>query len=228
MRDFDQVYLDGREDYSAITGKPGLVADEPYQPAALFTLKVTRVSANINQALPFVLFGWQQSQSQYRSQIQNVLSGGTVFDGLGGGKSAAIADSEKVIFSFTNGADTDTVEIESQDGSSYPELLFGSGIVPMRAQKVRISLSDETKSQQFSERLQFGNKTLFGLEKSQSLTPNSQKSPNQFQAGIIDLLSTPVDLGASVFLQSKIIAEQSFSLALTFEVSSFTRPLKAG
>jgi hypothetical protein len=226
--DFDEIYQRSREGYNSLAQQPGLVADAGGQPAAIFTLNITRVTASIAQPLPFVLFGQQLLQSQYAELVNPVLTGGTVFDGVTGGNPGAIADAEKKIFSFTNGGDTDTIEVTSQDGSAYPQLLNGSAIVPMQVNKMRLSLSDETKLLQFSQSLKIGNQSLFGKSTNQSLTPSSSKSPNQQQAGIIDLLSYPVALGASVFMQSKMIAEQGLVLSITFEVSSFSRPLQAG
>ena len=226
-------YVDGYESMQGPMAKTGVKSDplgrNNLQPAAQFTIRVRRNSINIaNGILPVALFGWQKYLSQYNQELsnQNVLPTATTgYDGVVGGITSA-PNASDLVFSYTDGVNTDTLTV-SCDENPYTEVLGASAFAPMLIQKIRMSLSDETQNSQFQQGIQVLRSTIFGKTTRQTIVPSTQKSPLQFQAGIVDLIDYPMTLDSSTFLIVPVLAVASFEVAFSFEVQAYSRPLEA-
>lgn len=203
-------------------------------PAATFTVKITRLTANIAGALPVCIFGPQKMQSQYvqfltdSSRLPNTT---TSYDGMYGGLNTnavapSIANATQKVFSFTDSAGpaTDLISVETVE-NPYPEVLDGIARNPMVCNRIRMSLSDPTQESQFSQSIEVLESTLYGKTESQIFTPQDEKSPNQFQQGIVDILRFEFDVNSQTFFVVPIINVANFTLTMSFSVADYARPL---
>lgn len=240
-----QNYLNNLPDgngYESFGGKQPAMINNPagnpiqknaLQPAAQFTVRISRLTADIvGQALPVAVFGWNKYFSQYIQNLSDarLIGAGTTYDGVVGGPSQAAlpttALADRLQYQFTNGANTDLLQVES-DENPYTELLAATGFTPMLVNKIRMSISDQTQNAQFNLGIQVIRSSTFGKIETQTIVPSTQKSPMQFQDGIVDLIDYPIVLDAQSYLVVPILDVANFAVALSFEVQSFSRPLQA-
>jgi hypothetical protein len=232
--------LDGYSgQYESLQGAPSTTLNNPngsplqknaLQPAAQFTLRITRLTANIAGNLPVALFGGNRSAAQYINDLSIGLPAATSFDGVVGGLTAAslpsIALADRLQFSYTSGAGTDLLQVEC-DENPYPEILAASTFTPMVINTIRMGLSDETKNAQFNLGIKAIRSSTFGKETKQTIVPQTQKSPMQFQAGIVDLVDFPSVIDAQTYFIMPVLPEAGFAISLSFNVQAFSRPLQA-
>lgn len=232
--------LDGYSgQYESFGGNPPSTLNNPngsplqknaLQPAAQFTLRISRLTANINGNLPVALFGGNRSAAQFVNDLTIGLPAGTTYDGMVGGKVAAappsIALADRLQFSFTQGGNTDLLQVEC-DENPYPEILAATEFTPMVINTIRMGLSDETKNAQFNMGIKAIRSSTFGKETKQTIVPQTQKSPMQFQSGIVDLVDFPSVIDAQTYFILPVLPEAGFAISLSFNVQAFSRPLQA-
>ena len=129
------------------------------------------------------------------------------------------------VFSFTDsGVTTDLIQVETVE-NPYPEVLDGIARNPMVCNRIRMSLSDPTQESQFAQSIEVLESTLYGKTESQIFTPQDEKSPNQFQQGIVDILRFEFDINSQTFFVVPIINVANFTLTMSFSVADYARPL---
>lgn len=184
---------------------------------AQLTINIKRVTATINENLPFVLFGRTSLKNYYKNQIVNpLLPSGVTYSNL---SVAAFATSEKVIFEFTQALNTDTVEVTLQNSNiTYPELLEALYTNMFEIGKIRHVISDTSSGAALNQQnlgLYFFKNTMFGKTESNTLNPLDYKRPEQQQVGIIDILETfRIDQERGIAGQLVPVVGQTVSLSL--------------
>ncbi len=190
-----------------------------YQEKANFAIQTKRLTANIAEELPYVLFGFAFLASGY-SEVINLPSGVTctVKAGLVQNTTDDAGTYKKVLLTYTSGANVDTVEITSKASSAYPTLLANMASDVFTISKVRQSISPATETSQFATQLAVVNKSIFGKAESNDINLDSYKKPEQFQSGIIDIgLNCSLDK-ESAFVGS-LIAVAGITVTNSFSVS---------
>jgi hypothetical protein len=175
----------------ASNGVPSGAAGEMRSVAQL-SINIKRVTNTISENLPFVIFGRTSLKNYYKNQIVNpLLPSGVTYSNL---SVAAFATSDKVIFTYTQALNTDTVEVTLQNSNiTYPELLEALYTNMFEIGKIRHVISDTTTGAALAQQnlgLFFFKNTMFGKTESNTLNPVDYKNPQQQQAGIIDIPET--------------------------------------
>lgn len=171
---------------------PGNVAT-----AAQFTIQVKRLTATIAAPLPVMLFDPIDRANGYRQALQSRLPAGVTITSAEGGEATGKPDSFQ--FVFASGANTDTVVV-SCTTAPYPSFLDALVTDMFDLTKIRVSLSDPSQVVQFQQELLFKSKSMFGLGTENPVVPENFRSPQQYQAGIVD-----VDVNAKFDKQTGII-----------------------
>lgn len=187
--------------------------------AASFTITAKRLTANIAAVLEAPIFGVIDRYSGF-SKVLNLPSGVTV-KGIAYGVDAGISKSDILEITYTTGAADDKIVISCQQ-NPYPILLEATRTDILRAQGVRLSLSDATAVAQFSEQFNVVKRSMTGRSVNDSLTPDQYKQPTQFQTGIVDLpVSITVDKETTI--TQGIIAQANFSVSFSFFAAQFDK-----
>lgn len=188
-----------------------------------FAVKVTRLTAALAQSLPFAIFARQYLSVGYKGFIE-IPSGLTltVRSGIFQNAGENPANYCKTQFIYTDGVDTDIIEVETSAASPYPALLEATISDVFKLSKMRISLSDATAVTQFSTDLRVAQKSIFGKAASNEIDQASYKDPAQFQNGIIDI---PIQAGIDkeTGILGQIIDEVAFTVTFSLFVSRTRR-----
>lgn len=185
--------------------------------AAQLKVTVTRVTANIDEALPFAIFGVSDAQNGYRRALQGLLAAGTVLTSVDIGEGDA--QPEAALFTYTKGADVDTIKVECQ-AAPYPAVLQATLVDTFAIDKVRVKLSDKTQTGQFEQALNVLVRNMWGRTSSNNLTPSDFFSPEQFQEGVIDV-NANVKIDKETFFQSQMIPVAGFFTSYSLTVRKY-------
>ena len=161
---------------------------------ALFDVKVERRSANIDQSLPFVMFGQNILQTGYQAAIP-LPNGLTVDVSQGTG-----ADLDKILFAYTEtaGGAQDIIAVSSST-APYPDALAATLTDLNKYDRIKILLSSNLDTAQFDERVNFLKSTMFGAREDNNIIPSSQISENQNQDRQVNLnLNNSIDAKRAV------------------------------
>lgn len=189
------------------------------QAAAQFDITAKRVTATINQALPVPFFGVLDLENGF-TNLLNLPAGVTLSD-LNIGTTKGVAFANKLELEFTDGVNTDVVEITSST-YFYPSLLKSTITDLLKLSKMRYSVSDTTQIAQFSQSLNVVSRSMFGKVSSNSISVAAFKQPNQFQQGIIDI-DGEIEVDKETSIQTAIIPVAGFSFTLSMWVEKFFR-----
>lgn len=181
--------------------------------AAQFTIQVKRVSATLATQLPVMLFDPIDLPSGYRRSLAGAIPAGIQLDRVVAG---GVGFEDKAVFTYTDGVDTDTVEVTCTT-APYPAFLQSLITDRFDLNKIRISLSDPAQVAQFSNELQFWTKSMFGLGSTVPVVPENFRSPQQYQSGIVD-----VDVEAKFDKQSGIIVPMNPVIGLVVSLNCFS------
>lgn len=185
--------------------------------AAQFSILVHRLTANIAEALPIPVFAPIYAPNGWRRFVQGYLGAGTVLTSVRYGENQSQPDSAR--FTFTNGVNVDIVDV-SCSSAPYPVFLDSLITDMFEVNKIRMTLSDPAQVRQFAQELTFQTRTLFGLGGTNPVTPDNFRSPQQYQAGIVD-----VDVDAKFDKQTGVIVpivdEADFEVSLNMYAPRF-------
>ena len=180
-----------------------------------FNIEVERLTASLNQNLPFAIFGPAALRSGYDSSI-SVPNGLTltVSEGI---NNAAGVDSA-VDFSFTDGTNTDIVRVTSST-LSYPQLLSLLQTDVLQLQQVKMSLTGNgSDTSQFNVNLDLRQDNVFGGQSKNTMQPATYLRSSQFQGNQIDIpLAGTVDRETVVASSIKPTANLIISFAFYFD-----------
>lgn len=184
---------------------------------AQFDIIIRRLTANIaGVPLEAALFGQIHYEGGYQQGIINPAPGGTFV--VTGGIHDTLPD--RVQIAHTVGANTDIIEILCTQ-VPYPTFLSSMGKDLFRISNIRYTLQDPTQVAQYQEGMQLRTLSLFGKAGQNSLSPNSFKKPEQFQAGIIDMpVNVDVDKETALVVSMTPLV---VSITLSIFVSKFNK-----
>lgn len=189
--------------------------------AANFTI-VTKITAlNIDPAtgslptfnMPLPIFGFLDFINDY----QTILNGQNPYTG----SFRVTTNSSDVIVNYYDSLGTTKLAEITISCIEYPYLSFLYATISNRFKmsKVRLSLSDASKLSQFATQFKPRFRSMFGIDNSDTLTINSQKSPMQFQNGIIDVDGTfGIDKERCIMLAMDLTSGLNFSVSYSMFV----------
>lgn len=182
------------------------------------TIVITRATANIPLALPVPIFGAIDSESGFIQSLGSALPAGVSVDvdfGVNNGK----ADS--LLLTYTQGANVDGISITCNT-IPYPSLLKAMQTDILSIEKIRYLLSDNTKTNQYSQTHEVVRASMFGKADRNLFDVSTFVSPLQQQLGIVDVdVNIAVDKESAIVLD--VINVAAFSVSLNLFVSSVDR-----
>lgn len=193
----------------------------PVPMAAQFDITVRRVTAAIAAPLPVVIFGAQDAASEYRNRVAKNLPAGVTLVGVRYGSNGVdaapfAAAADRLVLAYTDGANTDTVEVTSSM-LPYPSLLQSMSVDLLRISRLRYQLSDSAQQTQYQQAMELAVNNMFGRSSSNQLSPSSFLDPRQFQAGVRDI-DGQYDVDKETGINTGIIAVAGFSFTLSMFV----------
>ena len=159
----------------------------PFAGDAILNLKLTTdVTGTVSESLsfPVPVFGVILRASDYQEIIKNVPTGFTL---------AVSESSNGLVFTYTNGANALAITVSSST-MNYKSLLQATLTNYMRFNTIRASVSPSTAADnQFAEKFETFQKSVFGGVKSNSIDVDVNKTPDQNQPNIVDIV-TPITI----------------------------------
>ncbi len=193
---------------------------------AIFSIKVLRTGVNVAAtAIPFVLMAGNWASNGYQGFFDNPVGLTYQFLTPIGGSQVVdagnpVADFNSILFKWSDDAGTsyDTIKVTALAAANYPTILqmLANG-EKIEFSKIRMKISDAAQLTQFDEPMQFAIGRMFGVVEKNPITVDSQKSPYQFQDGIVDI-DVNGTFGGNIGIISNIIAVTGFSVVYTFYV----------
>lgn len=205
----------GGSDYGANSAvAQGLIASSKGD----LNLIVTRKSTNIDGKLPYALFGTNDFDAGYISTLKGFdLPVGTTF--------AVSQNAGKVVFTYTQGANVDVIEVEFQGLNNYVSFLKGLNTTFFKTRYILYSIGDATQTSQLFNIINFGDISDLAKKAGNQLSPNSRKLPS-------DNLSDRVNL---IFPETEINPDFSFvqqfnrtTMSISWDVFMSARYSKKG
>ena len=162
------------------------------------------------EKLPIVMFGYLD----YLNNYVQVMAG--MLPAVCTGYTIAVVNNGDIQITYNDNSTPVAPVVLVLSCAEYPYLpfLFASGMHVFSMSRIRISLSDKTKLQQFQTILRPYHRTMFGDDSKQTITQSIQKTPKQFQDGIIDLDATiPIDSERGIISQMDCTCGAGFSVS---------------
>jgi hypothetical protein len=184
----------------------------PEDGIADFTIIVTRNSNNIAAPLPFLLFGVNYVENQYRELLTPFLTNAVILT------SVVYNNAGNMVFTYTLGVNVDTVTVSCNE-APYSVFLQSTRTDLIRIQKVRYNIADTTKLANYSQPMAIVQKSLFGTLVNNKISVTKYKNPQQFQNGIVDVMAS-FDVDKTKGLVHYII-ENNATLELNHFVSDY-------
>lgn len=207
---------------SGLNGGPGNLVTAMGMPAAVasFTINIRRITAAIASPLPVLVGMSAVLGNSYGTLLANT-PGGNLLTNVTGGPFGPFADRARIVFTFTNGADVDTVEITCAE-VDYTYLLALIQTNPMRTNMIKALISNAAIQAQFNQRIQPISVGFAGLVQQQSFTPSQFGMDTRQQSGQIDM---PVEVGldSQTGLVVSMEPQANFTLSLVTQVQVFSQ-----
>lgn len=165
--------------------------------AAQFTVQVKRKGNALAAALPVAVFAPVYGPNGWRLLLQGRMPTGITLNKVQCGEVDGYPDG--ALFSYTDGVNTDSILVTCTT-APYPAFLQALITDRFKLNKIRLTLSDPSQVAQYANQLSFVTRSMFGLGTSNDLVPDNFRSPQQYQAGIVD-----VDVDASFDKQTGIV-----------------------
>lgn len=200
--------------------------------AAQFDIIVTRLTAAIAEVLPFPLFGAATLESGLQQDVGNYLASsntslvgiqyGMAFIGSGDETiTPVLSSSNKLRLQYKNGSDLDIIEITCTS-VPYPQFVQSTFSDIFTLNKIRMTISDSSLVNQFSQQMVFTRKSIFGKFVSNPLTATAFSSPFQLRTDIVDVnVNDNVDKETAIWC--KILATADFSITYSVFVQKYTK-----
>lgn len=202
----------GGQGMAMLTGNQGTSG----KMAAQFDIKITRVTANIVESLPFVIFAPQDAVNGYRSIISNLPAGVSLLR-VRSGESDSLPNS--LIFTYASAAGNDDVVVTCNQ-YPYPSFLQSIAVDMFKLSKMRYGISNAALQAQYDNPFLFTTRSMFGKVVQNNLSVASFKSPTQFQQDKIDIDGT-FDLDKETGVLNSIVPTAGFSVTMSMFVEKF-------
>lgn len=204
------------------TQKSGYVRgiDTSDSPLATISFSVERPTAAIDKTLFIPIGNPAGRASQYRDVLYQK---GIGYVGLTDGYNSATAElASQQTFTFTEGADTDTVVITS-DTYNVNDLLQSFFTNMYRIEKLRISCSNESAAGLvFQKNLEILERLPTGNERKGEVPVTSSFSPDQQQTTIVDV-AVGANMSPSNLFLVPVVAFAGLKVTYTFFISRIDR-----
>lgn len=188
--------------------------------AADFGITVTRLTNNLNMALPVPIFGPQSAETAYQ-QVLNLPAGVTVSSCVYGSNAG---QPDKLVITYTDGDVSDVVEVTC-NMMPYPGFLKACQTNRYQMSKLRFAVSNTANAQtQFQVTMRPFFETNFGDVRYSRIALGGNITPEQFQTGIIDVnrtINITPEQGLIVPVVKNAGASQGFTI--TGFVTQFVR-----
>lgn len=188
-----------------------------FDAAAQFDLTITRDTVNIPFALTIPLFASIHYNAKYLSVMGNYLPNGCSISAIN------INAKGDVVFTilYSVGSLTDTITVSCTQ-IPYITFLAALNYNAMRLSKIRYSISDITKLQQFNQPFEVYSKTIFGKHNGNGISLAAVNDPKYQQQGVRDI-DNIIDLDNSTAVIIGMINVAGFSVSLSSFVSTYNR-----
>ena len=233
---------DGENDYESdmyeegtgnlvVSRRPGLVSQSNRRPPVIvrshqnpggkldraqFDINIRRLTNTIAQPVPIAIFGTTHLRSGYSQFL--IPGGGTTVTVVGGLNTPTAGTTDRIRFTFVNGANTDIVDVTCNQ-VPYPVFLEALGADLFKISNIRYEITNNADIIQFSQQHNFTSKSLFGKQTSDDITIGAYKKPEQFQPGIVDIpISANIDK-ETMFLMN--VTESASAYPLNFQLHVF-------
>jgi len=216
---YDGNYYDEESGASLVI--PGAITKQAAQPTivikstdpavrgtkAQFDIVITRRTNTIAEALPICLFGSTHSRAGYSQFL--IPPPGYSVSVMGGLNSPVAGTTNMIRFRYTDGVNTDDVDVTCNQ-VPYPVFLDALSADVFQISNIRYEIPDPADTIQFGMRHTFQSKSLFGKMTEDDITIGAYKRPDQYQAGIVDIP-----------LNAKIDKETMFNMNVTDAANTY-------
>ena len=179
---------------------------------AIINVEIKRITANINQTLPVVLFAGHDFFSGYVQSLKSLTPNGLSF--LGANNEASEGSFIRFRYQVPPAGASDTIRVRANE-IPISTLVSNSVVKPFKIKSVNYTVSDlGTINRQFRQNIELFSLGLFGKNTTDSLTPN------QFRFDTIKLednVNIPLDLtiDGNTGIGINIIPEVNYSIFLS-------------
>lgn len=187
--------------------------------AASFDILITRATANIAAYLPIPLFGVLDQESDWVEIMSSFLTTGTTYT------VSRNADRKSLDFTFTNGGNTDIVTVSCEQ-VPYVNLLISGLDSVFKMQQNKMQISDVAEQAQFSKKVGIYDRSFFGHEQKDSITPNQYKSDLQNQNDI-RTINQILDIDKQRTLLFQIAPAENFTITISSFIMKYDKGVSA-
>jgi hypothetical protein len=170
---------------------------------------VTRLTANINQPLPFALFGVNDYATGYGSTLKAFIPVGVAAPVV------TVAAGGIVDFSYTtiDGAHTDHIQVSFAGSlNSYLQFLQSMNQNFFKSKFILYSISDVAQQKQYGQLLNFGELSSLGMAKANQLSINSRIMTWDFKSDRANILMQEQSIDAAFSFVQNIMPVAGFSV----------------
>lgn len=194
--------------------------------AANFSLKVLRKTHTISEELPVPLFAPTHAISAYQKILGNYLPVGVSISGIQiglFGTAVTLGDASKVVITYTDGVNSDDVEITT-NGVPYPSHLMSLYNTIYKMDSITYKISDATKQGQFDSVFEPFSRTTFGKSIGNEMSVSFYESAFQLREGLVEInANISADSESGCILGIIDSGTDNFSVTLNANVSVFDR-----
>jgi len=183
--------------------------------AATFDILIHRDTIEIAEVLPVPIFGVLDQESDWIEIMNQFLTTGTTYVVQRG------ADRKSLDFIFTNGGNSDTINV-SCNQVPYVNLLIAGLDSVFKLQQIKMQISDVAVQAQFSQSIGVFNRSFFGHHQDDSITPNQYKSDLQNQNDI-RTINQILDIDKQRTILFKIVAAADFTVTLSSFIQKYDK-----
>ena len=198
--------------------------------AATFTINIKRLTDNITENLPVVLFGKTFSVTAYSQLLQGLLPSGVTLAGVQIGAvntnpsvlANTTANTLKIRFAFTDGTGNDDILEVTCNEVPMPTFVDANTTDSFAVGEFRYKISDTSQQAQYDIPVSFKRKTMFGKGGEQTLTPSTYINPTDFKDNLVKV-GQPFEIDKDSWVETSIVPLSGFQVSLSFNVSAFVR-----
>ncbi len=188
-------------------------------------ISITRVGTSIATNLPFILFGANDSVAKYASTIKQFFT--TVLQAVPGTTLAVTtSDAGNIVFTYTNGADSDTVTVSNLGNNNYQSFLASMQSKWFATKYMLLSITQPDFSQlQFAQPIFYGKLSSLGMTGANQLILRSRTQSWMFRPGIIEVIMPEQVISPDFSFAMFIIPVNNFQIGFDIFMS---RSIQAG
>ena len=192
-----------------------------------FSFIVTRNTAVITKPLPYVLFGYNDSKSNYIATLSGLIPVGVVPGALATGTNSPgvvlpLFNTDAAgngVFWWNDGTNNDSITVSYVGTNNYTSFLNSQTTNTYASTYTLYSISDVTKLAQFFQSITYGNLSSMGKKDANTLNPNSRKTTVQFQSDRVDLITPEYAINTEYSWVQNILNTAGFQINVDLFIS---------